>query len=407
MDDDNHRVCMCCSAPVPDETITINRAEDNSSAAYAGLVKCGNVWACPVCAAKISEQRREELQQAVHAAKRQGWQVVMMTNTVSHHRGQSISEVLSLFKRSWRQFTAGRWRDDFYEGNAIKGSIRALETTHGWNGWHIHTHTLLFCDVPFIAEKMEEDAAERWAHCVKYQGGNASVEHGLTITQHDGEVEAYVTKFGKLPEDIDEKLARDGQGWDEAAELAKASSKKAKKGGRTPWALLADANEGDKEAAYLFREYVRAMKGARQLVWSNGLRDLLLAEEEQGDGEIAEQVPSVVVDRIELDLWREIINRRLRGELLDLALFNPAQLDEDLALLREDSKHEVKGVTIRSKINHYKIQVRKTPQGWQSAAWHEKSNRARPNFQSDYRRSEMEAYFVACRFANYKPHGGV
>jgi len=407
MDGDNHRVCMCCSAPVPEENITINRDENGTSAAYGGLVKCGNVWACPVCAAKISEERRVELQAAVHEAKKRGWQVVMMTNTISHHAGQSLEDVKSLFRRSWRQFTSGRWRQDFYEGNGIQGSVRAWEVTHGKNGWHVHTHTLLFCDVPFIAEKMQEDAAERWAYCVEYQGGKASLQHGLTISQHEGELEAYVSKFGKLPEDIDDKLARDSQGWDEAAEVSKAVVKKSSKGGRTPWQLLADAGKGDGQAARLFREYVLAMKGQRQLVWSDGLRDTLLVDTEQDDQDIAEEVPNEELAVIELPTWREICYQHKRGELLDIALADADRLRVELAKLADDSDGAQPGVTIRSKIGEYKIQVRRTPRGWQSAAWHESSNRTRPNFKSKPKRSEMEAYFVACQFANYKSPTGM
>ncbi|SRR5258708_5626399 len=32
---------------------------------YQGLMRCGSVWVCPICAAKISEHRRSELEQAI------------------------------------------------------------------------------------------------------------------------------------------------------------------------------------------------------------------------------------------------------------------------------------------------------------------------------------------------------
>lgn len=398
MDHDNHRVCMCCSAPVPDQTIEIRTDEDNQHASYAGTIKCGSVWACPICSSRIAEERRLELMRGVHEAKRRGWLVVMMTNTLSHHKRQSLREVRNMFNAAWRKFTSGRWKQDLYEEYAIQGSVRAWELTYGDNGWHVHTHTLLFMDAAFVPENLEAYMSERWAHCVAGQGGKVSLEHGLKLSTHSGRIDEYLAKFGRLPADT----SAAGE-WDEAAELAHAHRKQARSNvGRTPFQLLADAGTGDRESARLFREYVLASKNQRQLVWSNGLREDLLADEvDVSDEEIADEVDTVTIATIGLDVWREVCQQRVRGELLDMALADVGELHMTLQRLAEDSESERGGVTIRTTVRDYKIVVRWKDNAWQVAAWHKQSNRATPNFRSTGK-SEMEAYFLAVMYANAK-----
>jgi len=51
-------------------------------------------------------------------------------------------------------------------------------------------------------------------------------------------------------------------------------NKKKGRTGRTPFQLLADYSDDDNKAGFLFQEYSKAFKGKRQLVWSDGLKDL-------------------------------------------------------------------------------------------------------------------------------------
>ena len=57
------RTSKCHRWRIPTQKTTIYRKHDPEKprAFYGGLEVCANVWACPVCAAKISERRREEL----------------------------------------------------------------------------------------------------------------------------------------------------------------------------------------------------------------------------------------------------------------------------------------------------------------------------------------------------------
>ena len=82
----------------------------------------------------------------------------------------------------------------------IIGSVKALEVT--WsplNGWHVHSHTLIFSD----HKDMDVDAYEKvarplWKQYALKQGLTMN-EHGFKIDRTFGAVQDYVLKFGHDP----------------------------------------------------------------------------------------------------------------------------------------------------------------------------------------------------------------
>jgi hypothetical protein len=143
-----YRVAMCHrgtdgGAPV------VMRSPDGMNARFAGLQTCGSVWHCPVCAPKVAAVRRDEMNAAIKAWKNRGGDVYFLTYTMQHDAetygageldaaGAALGAALSRFKAS-RQYCALR------EQLAAQGTIRCLEVTYGEiNGWHVHTHELMF-----------------------------------------------------------------------------------------------------------------------------------------------------------------------------------------------------------------------------------------------------------------------
>ena len=60
-----HRTCWCARHALTEMGMPILRSPDGSGARIAKIKTCGSVWACPVCAAKVAELRRRELQKAM------------------------------------------------------------------------------------------------------------------------------------------------------------------------------------------------------------------------------------------------------------------------------------------------------------------------------------------------------
>jgi hypothetical protein len=70
----------------------------------------------------------------------------MLTQTIPHARRDVLETLLTAFTEALRKFK--QWRAYAWAVRAygIVGSIRALEVTHGGNGWHPHAHMVLFLD---------------------------------------------------------------------------------------------------------------------------------------------------------------------------------------------------------------------------------------------------------------------
>lgn len=302
------RVCYRHRVKKSDFVRVYRRGEgEKVSTYYKGLQVCGSVWSCPVCAAKIVERKRLELVAAMKAHRAAGGGVMLLTLTVPHTREEEAFEVTDRLLEAFRKFGQGRqpWTAST---PGYVGSVRALEVTHGINGWHPHLHVLVFTTAPLtdVQRHMLADFLYgRW-DAVAQRVGFTSLHrfHGLRLD--DGsQAGNYATK------------------WGFAEELTKANVKEGRReDSRTPWALLADyALNGDRAAGGLFIEFVQAFKGKSQLHWSRGLRKHFDLDAEKTDEQIAtETVESedVLAARIGPADWSLIRRHELRGLVLEL-----------------------------------------------------------------------------------------
>jgi hypothetical protein len=138
------RTSKCMRWQVPGQSAKVHLSTEHRRAFYSGLQVCASVWACPVCAAKISERRRVDLVSAIATAKAMSLQVHLLTLTVPHGLGDDVNIVLSRILEAWKKTTQGRVGQGIREAFQIRGMIRALEVTHGKNGFHPHLHVLVF-----------------------------------------------------------------------------------------------------------------------------------------------------------------------------------------------------------------------------------------------------------------------
>jgi hypothetical protein len=238
-------------------------------------------------------------------------------------------------------------------------------------------------------------------------GGHASYEHGCKLESRNSDISEYISKFGRLPHDLEKREAANAEGWNESHEVAKAVTKKARtRTGRTPFQLLQDYHDyGDENAGRLFQDYVAAFAGKRQIVWSNGLKDELLPEgwQDMTDEEVAAADEPVTVREIGRELWREVIRQRKRGAVLAAALDSKQALE---SLLQEVDRQcvEPPGFSVKNVVDDHYIWIRSTQDG-HSYHIFDLSNQPlkRPDVESPIRfGTEAEAYFVACRIASHR-----
>lgn len=317
----SERIRVCLRRRLPDrELVDVLHSPANRAAAYGGLMTCGSVWVCPVCAAKISERRRLELSRAVWAWRRGGGQVVLTTYTIRHRDRDSLQRLVDGITLARKRLVSGRWAQDFNRRYGIAGFVRAHEVTWGAvNGWHPHIHELVFLGSEAVLRAYEDDLRERWEKVVSSAGLRTINEHGLDVRWGYSDVERYVSKFGV--EEAEELLAGEGEGWTLEREIAKASSKRGKPGHRNPFGLLEDYVNGDEEAGRRFVEYAGVFKGKRQLYWSNGLRAVLQLEPEKDDEQLAAAVEDnmILLASLNLRAWKVVLGNDARGEVLEVA----------------------------------------------------------------------------------------
>ena len=92
---------------------------------------CGSLWTCPVCAAKISERRRLELSVALQNAKDQGLSVYLLTQTIRHGIGDSLSGGLSGIAAAEKRMWSSRSGAAVRERLGVVGTIKTTEVTWG------------------------------------------------------------------------------------------------------------------------------------------------------------------------------------------------------------------------------------------------------------------------------------
>jgi hypothetical protein len=306
----NERVADCLRKIIPLATeIQVHKGKAKKVAYYKNLVVCGRIWHCPVCAAKITEERRKELHTAVY-----GWlgSVALVTYTARHNSRDKLSPLLNALGASFRGFKAGRAFQEIREHYGWIGSVRSLEVTHGENGWHPHIHEAVFFTNVLSGEnfgRMEYQIKKMWADSLSRNGLNADHDHGLRIQEGWQDVGDYVSKLG-------EEIVHSS--WTLSHEITKQPVKKGNKHGRTPMQLLLDAWEGDIPARYIWREYANVFKGKHQLVWSRGLRQILGMEKEKTDEEIAETIEdeTEIIATLTPLQWKGILRAGVVGDLL-------------------------------------------------------------------------------------------
>lgn len=315
-----HKTAKCLYTPF-DREVHVHRSQEHGNAFYGGLVVCGKPG-CPTCAAKVSERRRVEIAQAFEWAYTHERKVVMVTFTHPHRSSQPLADQLRMQSEAFKRLRAGEpWKRILPDG--YMGLIRSLEVTHGANGWHPHTHEAWVVDQNADVSDLKRRVTRRWLTMLQ--------RAGMVVLPEGGKARWRALRaFYKHSVDVmdnarssDYMAKHDGGSrglWGADRELAKASSKKGRKAGRTPFQLLADYRDGSEKAGRLYVEYVEAIRGRPPVYWSQGLKRLV-GVEDLNDQQLAERHDDKadLLGRLGLPEWRLVRRAGYRAHLLTAA----------------------------------------------------------------------------------------
>jgi len=325
--------------------VKVTECGGRRSTGFGNLQHCGLVWVCPVCSAKIAASRQDDISRALSA-----WyggvapvgsdvvpafgRVALVTLTMRHNKGHSLSALWGALSESWNVVASGRgWAaDQLRHGEhrvamverrsgkdkgklipTVRGSIpviRVVEVTVGANGWHVHIHALLMLPRAATASSVAvlgHSMWTRWLSALEARGLDCDREHGVDIRLLKGDPGAALGEYFT-------KAVYQG-----SMEVVASGMKSAGRGNRTPFAVLADVVRlGDVDDLDTWHEFERGSKGRRQITWSHGLRARLLPDlpVESTDQELVDVAPGGdVVAEVNGDVWRAVVRERLDWKL--------------------------------------------------------------------------------------------
>lgn len=307
------RVAHCLWTATGRHVDVLRRGGD---ARFEGVQTCGSWSSCPICSARIAEQRRQELRTLEEWAGSPllGVRMVLMTLTARHRRRplKSLIEKMA----AARDRMHGRKAYQRLRAASIVGTVAVREATHGAaNGWHPHYHVLILVRADSDEQALEMLAPFRavWLDCLRKEGLTGTAQRAFDIRSGDA-VSAYLSKHGRDEGDKAEATAARA-GWGISEEMTQSRSKRGRgtpdAPSRSPMQILRDASEGDQDAAPLWQEYCRVMFRKPQMVWSDGLKAMIglgeVEDEEAAEGqEYSDELDELMhrFDRAEWRLWR-------------------------------------------------------------------------------------------------------
>lgn len=228
-------------------SLVIRYPATGPKASFHGVLSCEHRWTCPVCAARISAERRAQVTAAVFASpKGKQWQ--MVTLTIRHQKGTPLADLLAGLKKCWRKTRSQTSVNRIWK-RRVYASIRAFEITWSQaNGWHPHIHILMLGggleadELVMLAETWERMAA-RWIG--ERNRPSRAVGVKMSAPVRDASDARYLAKLG--------------------LELTWTRKKPRSNESRGPWDIARDAVDGDTQSIALWREYESATRGTRAI----------------------------------------------------------------------------------------------------------------------------------------------
>jgi len=315
-----HRTAGCMY--IPHGKIHVHQSCEHGHAFYSGVQVCGSIWGCPICAAKISERRRQEVEQSVDWAYESGLQPMMVTLTFPHQRTDDLGGLLDKQREALKRLRKGRVWDLAKQRWQFQGLVRALEITHSErNGWHPHTHELWFVSPETTAGDVKTTVMKRWKRICQ--------DVGLLDPKNEQSWRAFDVRAVDVKAwcSAGEYLAKadDAKHWGVDREMSKASSKGTKNGkrsGRHPFRLLAESLDGSERAGQLYVDFIQKVteRRVRALFFSPGLKGRI-GIDDQTDEELAEEQrdEAVALGQLTADDWRLIRRLGRQSAVLDAA----------------------------------------------------------------------------------------
>lgn len=237
------------------DDVGVLKSVEFKSISFSGLQTCSSVWACPICAAKISERRKNEVVESLEKWLEIGGITYFLTFTFRHSKNDDLLVLRQKQSKALALLRSSRAYRKYKKMIGYFGLIRALEVTWGQsNGWHPHTHEIVFAQNKVSFQSIKRLLFPAWQKaCLKVGLAAPSFRRGVDVQGGD-KAGDYLSKYGN--------------------ELTKGHLKKAIGDRFSPFDLLRSYHyEKNELHGKKFIDFTQGMQGSRQLYWTNGLKD--------------------------------------------------------------------------------------------------------------------------------------
>ena len=275
---DIHDTVACCGLGIldnPDGGPGLARhlmSHKTGAVRQSNVMTCHSPFACTVCAPKVAARRALALAPQLEAHVVEGRTVSLLTLTARHGRRHSLKDVHTALRTAWSRVTSGKWWASLRKAGAVS-YVRGYDVT--WSekhGWHPHIHVTLSLGAEHDDADVCEAILTRWQNALTVLGWRTtrSAQH-----YHRADDPKAAARYAVTPAAVYESLAM-------AMKRARGEG-----AGMTPFEIVelavtdkAAGVQGSRWIA-LWREYVSATKGLRQVVTSQDLSLDIIDEDEK------------------------------------------------------------------------------------------------------------------------------
>lgn len=181
----DQRIAHCNRSVISHTGVDIHINHQTGRAYYGNLMRCDSSWACPICTGKKAAEKSKEALKWLKLHQRAGGDVAMLTLSFPHTKNMTLKEILVKQNKALKKFKSSSIYKKIMPQVGFRGSLKSTEVTYGINGWHLHTHDLLFFDKPFyqagcnlglLAKAWEEAVLKAGLGLINHRG--FQMQHG-------------------------------------------------------------------------------------------------------------------------------------------------------------------------------------------------------------------------------------
>ena len=283
----------CNLVPISNQ-INIKKSPSGNMS-YGGLKTCRNSWACPICSPRRMAEKSELVRGMNWLIP---WKPVMITYTIQHSRGESLSHLMDQLTLALRMARIGKRRAAYKK--ICHGYIRSAEVTYSdINGWHPHYHEINYLREGATLQQLEDTVIGDYKKALSKAG---KLVNDITVQAMEWEGETdYLTKGADISAELMGGLEKR---YDESTNV---------------FGLLSLARNRDNANRYtnLYQEYLKATYRRKVTVISRSLSEYQKKVQRKIDqsNEFDPNEHEVIATLTKKE-WRDICRKGIRYEVL-------------------------------------------------------------------------------------------